>query len=273
MARLPMFIHLNTILSRYREYEGALTGLDHQVCFAVKANSTLAILHALAQEGAGFDIVSGGELHRVLSAGGDPSKVVFSGVGKSSAEIRFALEKGIYSFNCESKQEIALISEIAVALHRRASMALRVNPDVDAVTHPYISTGLKEHKFGVDINEAEAIYARASILPLHRVAGRELPHRFAIAGCRAAARSRGQNPATGHAAEASGTSHTAFRFRRRAGCRLSPRRCSHAGKPLNRQSAAAARRPGFEVGTGTRPLHRGRSRRTADTRSACQRKR
>jgi diaminopimelate decarboxylase len=162
----PAYVYsLEAILSRYRAYESALSGLDHQVCFAVKANSTLAILHALALEGAGFDIVSGGELHRVLSAGGDPSKVVFSGVGKSASEIRFGLERNIHSFNCESEDEIALISEIAGALHAKASIALRVNPDVDAITHPYISTGLKEHKFGVDIEEAEAIYARASELP------------------------------------------------------------------------------------------------------------
>jgi diaminopimelate decarboxylase len=162
----PCYVYsLDAILQRYRSYENALAGLDHQVCFAAKDNSTLAILHALAQEGAGFDIVSGGELHRVLSAGGDPAKVVFSGVGKSPDEIRFGLEQGIHSFNCESEFELALISEVAVALHRRASIAVRVNPDVDAVTHPYISTGLKEHKFGVDIDEAEAIYARAASLP------------------------------------------------------------------------------------------------------------
>jgi diaminopimelate decarboxylase len=162
----PSYVYsLEGILSRYRAYESALAGLDHQVCFAVKANSTLAILHALAREGAGFDIVSGGELHRVLTAGGDPSKVVFSGVGKSADEIRFGLERGIHTFNCESETEIALISEVAVALHRRASIALRVNPDVDAVTHPYISTGLKEHKFGIDIDDAEALYKRAAALP------------------------------------------------------------------------------------------------------------
>jgi diaminopimelate decarboxylase len=162
----PSYIYsLDAILTRYRAYETALSGIDHQVHFAVKANSTLAILHALAGEGAGFDIVSGGELHRVLTAGGNPGKVVFSGVGKTPDEIRFGLEKGIHSFNCESESEIDLISEVAGSLSRKASIALRVNPDVDAVTHPYISTGLKDHKFGVDIDEAENIYARAATLP------------------------------------------------------------------------------------------------------------
>lgn len=168
----PSYVYsLDAILARYREYEAALTELDHQVCFAVKANSTLAILHALAEEGAGFDIVSGGELHRVLVAGGDPGKVVFSGVGKTADEIRFALERQIHGFNCESFDEIELISEIASALHRTASIALRVNPDVDAVTHPYISTGLREHKFGVDIDAAEAMYARAAELPCIQLSG------------------------------------------------------------------------------------------------------
>jgi diaminopimelate decarboxylase len=168
----PAYVYsLDAILTRNREYESALSGLDHQVCFAVKANSTLAILHALASEGAGFDIVSGGELHRVLAAGGDPAKIVFSGVGKSATEIRFGIERGIHSFNCESEEEIVLISEIAGALHRKASVALRVNPDVDAITHPYISTGLKEHKFGVDMEQAEAIYARASELPFIELNG------------------------------------------------------------------------------------------------------
>jgi diaminopimelate decarboxylase len=168
----PAYVYsLSAILSRYRSYETALNGLDYQVCFAVKANSTLAILHALAREGAGFDIVSGGELHRVLAAGGDAARTVFSGVGKSSDEIRFGLEMGIQAFNCESEDEMALISQISSALHKTASLALRVNPDVDAVTHPYISTGLKEHKFGVDIDEAEAIYLRASALPNIRLNG------------------------------------------------------------------------------------------------------
>jgi diaminopimelate decarboxylase len=131
----------------------------------VKANSNLAVLNTLAGMGAWFDIVSGGELYRVLSAGGRAENVVFSGVGKTASEIRFALDRGISSFNCESEFEIELISQIATSMGRRASIAVRVNPDVDAVTHPYISTGLREHKFGVDIDAAEQIYSRAAQLP------------------------------------------------------------------------------------------------------------
>ncbi len=153
------------VVSRFHAYKDALHGIPHEVCFAVKANSNLAILSLLAREGAGFDIVSGGELYRVLAAGGDPSRVVFSGVGKTEAEIRFALDRGIRSFNCESECELHLLSRIAAETGKTASIALRVNPDVDAVTHPYISTGLREHKFGIDIAEAERIYLRAKDLP------------------------------------------------------------------------------------------------------------
>ena len=149
-------------MENFRAYQTALADIAHRVCYSVKANSNLAVLNVLAQEGAGFDIVSGGELYRVLAAGGDASTVVFSGVGKTSAEIRFALEQGIHSFNCESDAEIGLISQAAVALHRTASIAIRVNPDVDAMTHPYISTGLREHKFGIDIDQVEKLYERAA---------------------------------------------------------------------------------------------------------------
>ncbi|HEY7302590.1 MAG TPA: diaminopimelate decarboxylase [Bryobacteraceae bacterium] len=162
----PAYIYSKTaIINKFRAYETALEGLPHRICYSVKANSNLAILAALATEGAGFDIVSGGELHRVLAAGGDPRSVVFSGIGKTEAEIRFALEHHIHSFNCESETEIELISRIAVEVRRQAVIAIRVNPDVDAITHPYISTGLKEHKFGVDIGVAEEMYARAAQLP------------------------------------------------------------------------------------------------------------
>jgi diaminopimelate decarboxylase len=162
----PAYVYSkNMILQRWREYQQALADIPSRVCFAVKANSNLAVLATLAQAGAGFDIVSGGELQRVLKAGGDAGAVVFSGVGKTPAEIALALDKGIHSFNCESEAEIELISEIASAKQKKASIALRVNPDVNAKTHPYISTGLREHKFGVDINAAEEIYRRAAQLP------------------------------------------------------------------------------------------------------------
>jgi len=162
----PAYIYSKAaIVNRFRAYESALAGLPHRICYSVKANSNLAILEVLASEGAGFDIVSGGELYRVLAAGGDPGSVVFSGVGKTEAEIRFALEQKIHSFNCESEVEIGLISRVAVELDRKAAIAIRINPDVDAITHPYISTGLREHKFGVDIGAAEALYARSAQLP------------------------------------------------------------------------------------------------------------
>ncbi len=168
----PAYIYSRyALVSRFHRYEDALAGLPHRVCFAVKANSNLAVLSVLAREGAGFDIVSGGELFRVLAAGGDASKIVFSGVGKTEAEIRYALEQGIHSFNCESECELHLISRLAAELGKSASIALRVNPDVDAITHPYISTGLREHKFGVDMAEAEGIYQRASRLPGIRAEG------------------------------------------------------------------------------------------------------
>lgn len=153
------------IVQRFHAYRNALGGLPHRICYSVKANSNLAVLAMLAREGAGFDIVSGGELYRVLAAGGDPATVVFSGVGKTESEIRFALEKRIHSFHCESEAELEIVSRCAAGLQRSASVALRVNPDVDAVTHPYISTGLREHKFGIDFATAEAVYARAAQLP------------------------------------------------------------------------------------------------------------
>jgi diaminopimelate decarboxylase len=168
----PAYVYSNSaIVRRFHAYADALRGLPHRVCFAVKANSNLAVLSVLAKEGAGFDIVSGGELFRVLRAGGDPAKVVFSGVGKTEQEIRFAIEKGIHSFNCESEDEIALISRVSSEAGATASIAVRVNPDVNAETHPYISTGLREHKFGIDIARAEAVYQRAAGLPGLRVDG------------------------------------------------------------------------------------------------------
>ena len=162
----PCYVYsASTILDRFHTYDDALQGVPHRVCYAVKANSNLSVLRLLAGAGAGFDIVSGGELHRVLKAGGDPASVVFSGVGKTREEIDFALDQGIHGFNCESEAEIALISSLATRLGRTASLSIRVNPDVDALTHPYISTGLKENKFGIDISEVEDVYQRASQLP------------------------------------------------------------------------------------------------------------
>jgi diaminopimelate decarboxylase len=162
----PAYVYSKrVIISRFHQYKNALAELPHRICYSVKANSNLAVLSTLAHEGAGFDIVSGGELYRVLAAGGKADSVVFSGVGKTQTEIRFALETGIHSFNCESEAEIELISRVATSLQRTASIAVRVNPDVDPATHPYISTGLREHKFGIDMAVAEAIYQRASRLP------------------------------------------------------------------------------------------------------------
>jgi len=161
----PTYVYSRATLERhYRAFDRALDGLAHQVCFAVKANSNIAVLQVLAQLGAGFDIVSGGELLRVLKAGGDPAKVVFSGVGKTTAEIELALRSGIYCFNVESEAELQRLSAIATRMGKTARIAFRVNPDVDAKTHPYISTGLKENKFGVDIAEAERLYAQAATL-------------------------------------------------------------------------------------------------------------
>ena len=158
----PCYVYSgSTILENFRAYDRAFGATPHTVCYAVKANSNLSLLRMLAQAGSGFDIVSGGELFRVLRAGGDPAKVVFSGVGKTAEEITAALKAGIHSFNCESEPEIALIDALAHRAGVQARVALRVNPDVEAKTHAYISTGRLTHKFGVDIGEAEAIYDRA----------------------------------------------------------------------------------------------------------------
>ena len=152
-------------------YQRALDGRSHLVCYAMKANSSLAVLQTFALLGCGFDIVSGGELERVLTAGGDPAKVVFSGLGKTRAEMRRALEVGVKCFNVESEAELETLSEVAQALGRRAPVSLRVNPDVDAGTHPYISTGLKGNKFGIAHDRALAAYRRAAELPGLEVVG------------------------------------------------------------------------------------------------------
>jgi len=146
-------------------------GQNALVCYAVKANSSLAILNLFARQGAGFDIVSGGELQRVLAAGADPRKIVFSGVGKSVAEMRQALDAGIFCFNVESAPELERLNEVAMAAGKRAPVSLRVNPDVDAKTHPYISTGLRDNKFGVAYDDARSTYRRAASLPGIAVTG------------------------------------------------------------------------------------------------------
>ncbi len=162
----PCYIYSRATLERHwRAFDDALAGSDHLICYAVKANSNLAILNALARLGSGFDIVSVGELERVLAAGGDPARVVFSGVGKRTDEMVRALEVGIACFNVESESELYRLNDVAGQAGKVAPVSLRVNPDVDAKTHPYISTGLKENKFGIAIDDAERIYQQAAQLP------------------------------------------------------------------------------------------------------------
>ena len=161
-AGTPAYVYSSElILSNYRAYHQAFGDIPHRVCYSVKANSSLAILSVLAKAGASFDIVSGGELYRVVRAGGDPATVVFSGVGKTAAEVEYALDRGIHSFNCESEAELALLDSLAARRGVTAGFAIRVNPDVDATTHPYISTGLSQHKFGIAIDEAALVYERS----------------------------------------------------------------------------------------------------------------
>lgn len=168
----PCYVYSRAALeSALDAYLKALQGVPHLVCFAVKANSNIAVLDVLARRGAGFDIVSVGELERVIAAGGDPGKVVFSGVGKQAHEMRRALRAGIRCFNVESSAELELLDSIAGDMGLRAPVSIRVNPDVDAQTHPYISTGLKENKFGVDSDEALGVFARAAALPHIDVVG------------------------------------------------------------------------------------------------------
>lgn len=161
----PCYVYAaDKILDAWHAYDRAFDGVPHEICFAVKANSNIAVLALLVKAGSGFDIVSAGELYRVLAAGGEPAKVVFSGVGKTRAEMEYAVANGIGSFNCESESELALLDNVFPAAGREAKpihFALRVNPDVNATTHPYISTGLKQHKFGIDLEEARAVYDRS----------------------------------------------------------------------------------------------------------------
>ncbi|QLE84020.1 diaminopimelate decarboxylase [Shewanella sp. Scap07] len=162
----PLYVYSRATLERHwRAFDNAVADHPHMICYAVKANSNIAVLNVLARLGSGFDIVSGGELARIIQAGGDPAKVVFSGVGKTVAEMEMALNVGIYCFNVESAAELEQLNEVALRLGKVAPVSLRVNPDVDAGTHPYISTGLKENKFGIAMEEAETIFLRAAQLP------------------------------------------------------------------------------------------------------------
>jgi len=168
----PLYVYSRTaMLAALSGYQRALAGRDHLVCYAMKANSNLAVLQTLAEAGCGFDIVSGGELERVLAAGGDAAKVVFSGLGKTRAEMKQALLAGVMCFNVESEAELEVLSQVAVQTGKTARVSLRVNPDVDAKTHPYISTGLKGNKFGVAHERAVETYLRAAALPGLLVAG------------------------------------------------------------------------------------------------------
>ncbi len=168
----PAYVYSRATIERHwQAFDAALSGVDHLVCYAVKANSNLAVLNLMARLGSGFDIVSGGELERVVAAGGDPAKVVFSGVGKRPEEIQRALELGIHCFNVESESELERINAVAEMMGVKAPVSLRVNPDVDAKTHPYISTGLKQNKFGIAIELAPEVYARAAEMDGLRVIG------------------------------------------------------------------------------------------------------
>jgi diaminopimelate decarboxylase len=168
----PCYVYSRAELTRaWRDFDAAFAGRDHLLCYAVKANPNIGVLNVFARLGSGFDIVSGGELARVIAAGGDPQKVVFSGVGKTADEMRQALQAGILCFNVESAPELELLSRVAGEMGVTAPVSLRVNPDVDAKTHPYIATGLKENKFGVAYTDAPAVYRRARELPHLRIEG------------------------------------------------------------------------------------------------------
>ena len=168
----PCYVYSRAVITEtYRAFDAAFGARDHLICYAVKANSTLGVLNVLARLGSGFDIVSGGELARVLAAGGDPRKVVFSGVGKSAEEMRQALAAGVLCFNVESEGELLRLNEVAGEAGKTAAVSLRVNPDVDPRTHPYIATGLKENKFGIPYADALALYRRARDMRHIRIAG------------------------------------------------------------------------------------------------------
>ncbi len=168
----PAYVYSRAAIeSSWQQFDSALKNQSHLICYAVKANSNIAVLNILARLGSGFDIVSAGELHRVLEAGGDPAKVVFSGVGKTVSEMQFALEKNIKCFNVESANELTRLNAVAAEMNRQAPVSLRVNPDVDANTHPYISTGLKENKFGIAFESAKDVYLQAAAMEHINIVG------------------------------------------------------------------------------------------------------
>lgn len=168
----PVYLYsLATLRRHYRVFDEAFARIKHLVCFSIKANANLAVLRTFVREGSGFDVVSSGELFRALKAGADPRKIVFSGVGKSRGEIAYALEQNILMFNAESEQELDAINAVAGSLRKKAPVSLRVNPDVDPKTHPYISTGMKKSKFGIDIKRSLDEYERARVLPNLNVIG------------------------------------------------------------------------------------------------------
>ncbi|MCL4787532.1 MAG: diaminopimelate decarboxylase [Verrucomicrobia bacterium] len=171
----PLYVYSQrTLTRRFQELDRAMSPVDHLICFAVKSNSNQSVLRVLAKLGGGFDIVSGGELQRVIAAGGDPRRCVFAGVGKTEAEIEFALRRGVYSFNAESEPELQRIQRVAARLRRVAPVAVRVNPDVEAHTHAKITTGTYENKFGIAFEQVEAVYARASRLKNLRLRGLQM---------------------------------------------------------------------------------------------------
>ncbi|MBV8814306.1 MAG: diaminopimelate decarboxylase [Verrucomicrobia bacterium] len=168
----PLYVYSRrTITDHYRRLDSALKELDHEICYAVKANSNVSLLHLLAEVGAGFDIVSGGELYRVLTAGGSASKCTFAGVGKTREEISYALHNDVLSFNVESEEELFTIDSVAKTLGKTAPIALRVNPDVDAATHKYISTGKSQNKFGIGLDRVELLYEQAAALSHVKIVG------------------------------------------------------------------------------------------------------
>src|SRR5580692_9164402 len=171
----PLYVYSQETLSRcFQDLDAALQPLDHRICYAVKANSNLAVLRVLARLGSGFDIVSEGELRRVMAAGGDPTRCVFAGVGKTEGEIEFALRRGVYCLNVESEAELARINRVAARLRKIAPVAVRVNPNIDAHTHAKITTGTYENKFGIQFEQVEAVYARAGRLKNLRLRGLQM---------------------------------------------------------------------------------------------------